>query len=98
MFSLTWPACVQIYWNKRKRLHKEKSSTLTGLVWDTNMTAVSLFWDTNMAVMTSCENTQYQQRVKIAGDLSKKTIAIENFFAQIHFRYIWEGLRQMSSF
>ena len=62
------------------------------------MAAVSLFWDTNMAAMTSCENTQYQQRVKIAGDLGKKTIAIENFFAQIHFRYIWEGLRQMSSF
>ena len=44
------------------------------------MAAVSLFWDTNMAAMTSCEKTQYQQRVKIAGDLSKKTIAIENFF------------------
>ena len=28
---------MQIYWNKRKRLHKEKSSTSTGLVWDTNI-------------------------------------------------------------
>ena len=43
---------------QKKRLHK-KSSTSTGLVWDTNMAAVSLFWDTNMAVVTSCENTQY---------------------------------------
>ena len=50
-------ASVQIYWNKRKRLHKKRSSTPTGLVWDTNMAAVSLFWDTNMAAMTSCENT-----------------------------------------
>ena len=24
MFSLTWPASMQIYWNKRKRLHKKK--------------------------------------------------------------------------
>ena len=57
VFSLTWPASMQIYWNKRKRLHKKKSSTPTGLVWDTNMAAVSLFRDTNMAAVTSCENT-----------------------------------------
>ena len=24
VFSLTWPACMQIYWNKRKRLHKKR--------------------------------------------------------------------------
>ena len=24
VFSLTWPASMQIYWNKRKRLHKER--------------------------------------------------------------------------
>ena len=24
VFSLTWPASMQIYWNKRKRLHKKK--------------------------------------------------------------------------
>ena len=52
VFSLTWPAYMQIYWNKRKRLHKKR-----GLVWDINMAAVSLFWDTNMAAVTSCENT-----------------------------------------
>ena len=38
---------------------KEKSSTPTGLVWDTNMAAVSLFWDTNMAAVASYENTLY---------------------------------------
>ena len=35
-------------------LRKQKSSTPTGLVWDTNMAAVLLFWDTNMD-KTSCE-------------------------------------------
>ena len=59
VFSLTWPASIQIFWNKRKRLHMKKSSTPTGLVWDTNMAAVSLFWDTNMAAGTSCENTLF---------------------------------------
>ena len=48
---------MQIYWNKRKRSTKEKkakerkrskesvqkSSTPTGLVWDTNMAAVSKY-------------------------------------------------------
>ena len=48
VFSLTWPASMQIYWNKRKRLHKKR----------VQMVAVLLFWDTNMGAMTSCENTQ----------------------------------------
>ena len=43
---------------QKKAFAKEKSSTLGGMVWDTNMAAVSLFWDTNMASVTSCENTQ----------------------------------------
>ena len=42
-----------------KRHNYVKSSTPTGLVWDTNMAAVLLFWDTNMAAMTSRENTLY---------------------------------------
>ena len=42
---------------QKKAFALEKSSTPTGLVWDTNMAAVSLFWDTNMAAVTLCENT-----------------------------------------
>ena len=49
-FPLTWSVAKQSYWN-------QKDSTPTGLVWDTNMTAVQLFWDTNMAAVTPCENT-----------------------------------------
>ena len=36
---------------------KEKISTPTGLVWDSNMATISLFWDTNMVAVTSCENS-----------------------------------------
>ena len=54
-FSLTQPASMQMYWNKRKRLHKNSWSPI-GLGWDTNMAAISLFWETNMAVVTSREN------------------------------------------
>ena len=43
---------------QKKAFTQEKSSTPTGMVWDTNIAAISLFWDTNMAAMTSCENTQ----------------------------------------
>ena len=50
-----WPA--SIYTNKRKFLHKKKSSIPTGLSWHTNMAAVSLFWNTDMVAMTSCEYT-----------------------------------------
>ena len=50
---------MQIYWNKRKGLHKKRVQLPKGLVWDTNIAAVSLFWDINMAAVTSCENTLY---------------------------------------
>ena len=58
-----WPASMQIYCNKRKRLHEKRVPYPRGLVWDTNMAAVSSFWDTNMAAVTSCENTLYWHRV-----------------------------------
>ena len=45
---------------QKKALTQEKSSTPTGLVWNTNMAAVALFWDTNMAAVTSCENTLFK--------------------------------------
>ena len=58
VFSLTWPASMQIYWNKKSvYIRKEFNSHRTGL--GTNMAAVSLFLDPNMATVTSCENTQY---------------------------------------
>ena len=46
-YSLTWPASMQIYGNKRNFLHK-KSPTPTGFAWNTNMAAV-----------TSCEYALY---------------------------------------
>ena len=56
-FSLTWPAAMQIYWNKRKFYIRKRLVQLpTGLVWDTNVAAVSLFCDTNIADLTQCEN------------------------------------------
>ena len=55
--SLPWPAFMQIYWNKRKPLHKKRVQLSEDMVWDTNMAAVSLFWGTNMAAVASCENT-----------------------------------------
>ena len=71
-FSLTWPASMQIYCNKRNSflIHKksvELPQDLFGIpkhgsrfiVWDTNMAAVSLFWNTNMTFVTSCENALY---------------------------------------
>ena len=63
VFSPTWPASMQIYCNKRKRLHEKRVQYPRGLVRDTNMAAVSLLWDTNMAAVTSRENTLYWHRV-----------------------------------
>ena len=59
-FSLTLPASMQIYGNKRKRLHKERVQLPED--WfgtPTCMAAVLLFWNTNMAAVTSYENAPY---------------------------------------
>ena len=44
---------------QNKAFTQEKSSTPTGLVWNTNMAAISLLWNSNMAAVTSCENALY---------------------------------------
>ena len=59
MFSLTWPASLQIYWKKRKRLHKRRVHLPQDLFGRPTWAAVSLFWDSNMTAVTSCENTPY---------------------------------------
>ena len=47
---------MQIYWNKRNRLHK-KNVQLPGTFWDTNMAAVLLFH--NMTDLTSSQKDLY---------------------------------------
>ena len=61
VFSITCPASkqIKILLEQKKAFALEKSSTPTGLVWDTDMPAVSLFRGTNMAAVTSCEKTLY---------------------------------------
>ena len=46
-YSLTWPASMQIYGNKRNFLHKKRVQHPQDLFGTT--------WNTNMAAMTSCE-------------------------------------------
>ena len=56
-FSVTWPAHMQIYWSKRKRLRRKRAKLPQdwfGIHWHTNMAAIISF--TRMAAMTSREN------------------------------------------
>ena len=50
-FSLTWPASMLIYWNKKKRV-KLPEDWFGTLTWP----PLWLFWNTNVAAVTSCEN------------------------------------------
>ena len=50
---------VQIYWKKRKILHRKRFQLPQNLVWDTNMAAVKLFWGNNMVDVTSREKGIY---------------------------------------
>ena len=61
-FALTWPASIQIYWNKRKRLHKKRVHLPLDLCETPTWSAISLFWDTNMTAVTSCEHTLYRTK------------------------------------
>ena len=61
MFSLTWSASMQIYWNKRKRLHKMKefNSHRPGLGHQHPPTWPPFHC---LVAVTSCENTLYINR------------------------------------
>ena len=45
---------MQIYWNKRKFLHKKKGLTSKGLVWITNMVATKtpIWHHVNTSILT----------------------------------------------
>lgn len=55
MLFVTRAAALQIIGTKES-FSKQKGSTPTGLIWDTNLATISLFWDTNMVEVTSFEN------------------------------------------
>ena len=55
-FSLTWPASMQIYGNKRKYLHKKRVQLPQDWFGAPTWPPFDCFWDTNMASVTSCEN------------------------------------------
>ena len=57
VFSLTWPASMQIYWNKRKRLHKKRVQLPEDWLGHQHGRHFIVFSDTNLAAVTSCENT-----------------------------------------
>ena len=48
---------MQIYWNKRKCLHKKRVQLPQDWFGTPTWPPFLLFWDTNMATVTSCENT-----------------------------------------
>ena len=55
-FSLTWPASMQIFWNKRKRLHKKRSKLPADCFGTPTWPPFHCFGLTNMAAVTSCKN------------------------------------------
>ena len=54
-FSLTWPAAVHIYYDKRKRFYKRVQLSRDGFGTPT-WSPFLMFWYSNMAHVTSCEN------------------------------------------
>ena len=61
---------------RKENVYKRKyrSSTPTGLVWNTNMAAVSLFWNTNMKAVTSCENAHVEGTRAVPGKVRQRVV------------------------
>ena len=70
-FSLTWPASMQIYWNKRKRLHKKGVQLPQDWFGTPTWPPFHCFADTNMAAVTSCENI-LALKLRVARLLARK--------------------------
>ena len=89
-FSLTRPASIQIYWNKRKYLQKKR--VLLPLDWFGTSTWPSFdcFWNTNMAAVTSCGNFLSIDLFCLYGGPR----GICPFFLLINYAYICTGIRR----
>ena len=58
-FSLTWPASMLIYWNKRKYLDEKRVQLPENFLGTPTWQPFHMFWNTNMAAGTSCENALF---------------------------------------
>ena len=58
-FPLTWLAAMQIYWNRRKCLHKKRLQFPQNWFGTPTWPPIHCF-DTKVAAVTSCENTLWQ--------------------------------------
>ena len=63
-FSLTWPAYMLIYCNKRKFLNKKRGQLPQDCLGTPTWPPVPLFWNTNLAAVTSCENSLYKKWIR----------------------------------
>ena len=78
VFSLTWPASMQIYWNKRKRLHKKRVQlpkdwfgTPTWPPWrhvKTLYRVFSLTWSASMQIYWNKRKRLHKKRVELPKD------------------------------
>ena len=59
VLSLTWPASMQIYWKKRKRLHKKRIQIPQDWFGTPTWPPFHCFGTPNMAAVTSSENTLF---------------------------------------
>ena len=59
VFSLTWPTSMQIYWNKKKRLHNKRVQLPQDCLGTPTWPPFHCFRNTNMAAVTSCQNALY---------------------------------------
>ena len=88
-FVLTWPASMQIYWSKRKSLHKKRvqlpQDWFGAPTWP-----FDCFWNTNMAAVTSCENFLSIDLFCLYGGPR----GICPFFLFINYAYICTGIRR----
>ena len=77
MFSLTRPASMQIYWNKRKHLHKKRVQLPQELELIHQHRRRFIFWNTRMATMTSCRPP------------NNNSLSLDNI--PLMFVYIWQN-------
>ena len=86
VFSLTWPAPMQIYWNKGERLHKKRVQ-----LWDTYIGRRDVMWKQsgNMEFTFSLKALSFRSRTSIRAHKKKilrRRAEIQNF------SNTWNGL------
>ena len=96
-FSLTWPTSMQMYWNKRKRLHKKKEFNVHRIGLEHQYGRRDVMWKHSIAMLVA--RFSYHPRIKsVLQQISLLQVAESCCRSRKLFYFLQENLYNLRAF